>query len=78
LAPTPKERRTARRWTPATEKGVSGRPIMAWAFETVGVTPSIVKGSAVKSNAVAMRSFFFMSLLHHCDLDPLVVFNTSA
>jgi hypothetical protein len=33
-------------------------------FETVGVTPSKVKGSAVKSNAVAIRSFF-ISLLHH-------------
>jgi hypothetical protein len=48
---------------------------MAWAFDTVGVTPSKVKGSAVKSSAVAMRSFF-MSLLHHCDLDPLIKFDT--
>src|SRR6516165_2270307 len=30
----------------------------AWAFETVGVTPSKVKGSAVTSNAVPMTSFF--------------------
>jgi hypothetical protein len=32
--------------------------MMAWALETAGVTPSKVKGSAVKSNAVAMRGFF--------------------
>src|SRR6516162_1344261 len=31
--------------------GVSGRPMAAWAFETVGVTPSKVKGSAVQSAA---------------------------
>jgi hypothetical protein len=58
LAPTPKVRRTARRCTPANDIGVPGRPMMARAFETVGVTPSKVKGSAVKSNAVVMRSFF--------------------
>jgi hypothetical protein len=32
--------------------------MMAWAFETVGVTPSKLKGSAAKSNAVPIRSFF--------------------
>jgi hypothetical protein len=32
--------------------------MIAWALETTGVTPSKVKGSAVKSNAVAMRTFF--------------------
>jgi hypothetical protein len=46
--------------------GVSGLPMTAWAFETVGVTPSKVKGSAVKSNAVPMRSFLMEVLLHHC------------
>jgi hypothetical protein len=40
---------------------VSGRPILASAFETVGVTPSKVKGSAVKSNAVVVMRSFFMS-----------------
>jgi hypothetical protein len=35
---------------------------MAWALETVGVTPSRVKGSAVKSIAVVMRSFFMNPL----------------
>jgi hypothetical protein len=44
--------------------------MMAWAFETVGVTPSNVKGSAAKSNAVLMRSFFFMSHTpYNCDLN---------
>ena len=37
--------------------------MIAWAFETVGVTPSKVKGSAVKSNAVVMRSFFMRMFL---------------
>jgi hypothetical protein len=40
---------------PATEKGVSGRPMMASAFDTVGVTPSKVNGSAVKSSAVPQQ-----------------------
>jgi hypothetical protein len=35
--------------------------MMACAFETVGVTPSKVKGKAVASNVVAMRSFFMES-----------------
>jgi hypothetical protein len=45
--------------------------MMAWAFETVGVTPSKVKGSAVKSNAVVMRSFFMSSAPR--EFDPLIV-----
>jgi hypothetical protein len=49
--------------------GVSGLPMTAWAFETVGVTPSKVKGSAVTSNAVPMRSFFMES----SSIVPLIV-----
>ena len=41
--------------------------MMAWAFETVGVTSSNVKGSAVKSNAVLFHGV--SSSIH----SPLIV-----
>jgi hypothetical protein len=43
--------------------------MMAWAFETVGVTPSKLKGSAANSNAVPMTSFFIGRYSLHCDLN---------
>jgi hypothetical protein len=47
--------------------------MMAWALDTVGVTPSNVKGSAAKSNAVLMRSFFMEFLPPSLPLIALLV-----